>query len=400
MANNQNHQLNSDEIRDLLSPYLDGEVTDEERVQVEQALVASPELQRELETLRRTVALVSALPPVAAPRPFTLSEAQVKPAKPTRAGLFGLPGWFRGVAALAATLLCVLAAGGFFLSMQFGSSQPAAEIASAPTAPVEAPAAAPAQEEADQAASAAKEVAPQTAEATTEVRVEAAEAAATPLPAPTATPAPETMMAAPAEPPAAAQEVPPADESMALESQTITQAYETAPTEQPAADAAAAAVTATPPPASPVPSVAALVAPAEEAPQEKAAANGEAEAGQMAAESAPVPTEAPVQEDTAESATQTDQLTAESAPALEAAQVEQAQTAPTATPSPQPSSTPVAMLTLPVPETPSPTATSELLAESSPSNWGLTIVLAIAGFLVIVGLLIWLISRGSKQTPS
>ena len=64
MADNQNHQLNPDQIRDLLSPYLDDEVTDEERALVEQALAASAELQGELETLRRTMALVAALPPV------------------------------------------------------------------------------------------------------------------------------------------------------------------------------------------------------------------------------------------------------------------------------------------------------------------------------------------------
>lgn len=406
MANNQNHQLNTDQIRELLSPYLDGEVTGVERVQVEQALAASPELQRELETLRRSIALVAALPVVAAPRPFTLSEAQVKPAKPASRGFLGLPGWFRGVAALAATLLCVLAAGGLFWNMQFGgSSQPAAEIASAPTVPVEAPAAAqaPVQEEADQSQSVAREEAPQTAaKATEEVQVEAVEAQP---PAPTAAPAEDTMLAAPAEPPAATQQAAPADESMALESQAITQAYEAAPAEQPAADTATTAVTATPPPPaaavlpelsatpSPMPSVAALAAPA----QEKAAANGEAEAGQMAAESAPVPPEAPVQENAAGIApAQTDQLTAESAPASEPAQLEQAQAAPTATPLPQPSATLVAVLTLPVPETPLVTPTPTPLVEGGSINWGLTIVLAVAGLLIIVGLIIWLINRSQK----
>lgn len=435
MANNQNHQLNTDQIRELLSPYLDGEVTDAERIQVEQALAASPELQRELDTLRRTVAMVAALPVVAAPRPFTLTEAQVKPAKPARTGFLGLPGWFKGVAALAATLLCVVAAGGLFWSMQFGSSQPAAEIASAPTAPMEAPAAAPVQQEADEAQSAAREEVPETAaKATEEVRVEADQA---PLPEPTAGPAADTMMAVPAEPPTTAQEAVPAEEPMALESQ----AYEAAPTEQSAA-AAAVAVTATPtlPTAlmqpeltaapSPESGMAAMAVPTQEEPQEKAAANGEAEAGQMAAESAPASTEAPIQESAEESASapteapveesvaagaaeapaqenadasaaaQTDQLTAESAPAAEPEQVEQAQATPTATPSPQPSGTPIAVLTLPVPETPQVTPMPTPLIESRPTDWGLTIVVAVAGLLVIVGLIIWLISRGQNRTPS
>ena len=104
MADNQTHQFNTDHIRDLLSPYLDGEVTQEERALVEQALAASAELQRELELLRRTVALVTALPPIPAPRPFTLTEAAVKTvATPTKSS-FGLPGWFKGAAALAAML--------------------------------------------------------------------------------------------------------------------------------------------------------------------------------------------------------------------------------------------------------------------------------------------------------
>ena len=58
MADNTNHQPNIEHVRDLLSPYLDGEVTDEERKLVEQAVITSPELHEELETLRQTVALV------------------------------------------------------------------------------------------------------------------------------------------------------------------------------------------------------------------------------------------------------------------------------------------------------------------------------------------------------
>lgn len=402
MANNQNHQLNTDQIRELLSPYLDDEVTDTERVQVEQALAASPELLRELETLRRTVALVTALPVVAAPRPFTLTEAQVNPAKPAHTGFLGLPGWFKGVAALAATLLCVVAAGGLFWSMQFGGSrQPAAEIASVPTALVEAPAAAPVQQEADEAQSVAREEAPQAAaKGTEEGQVEAAKAL------------PPEPTAAPAEPPTAAQEAAPAEEPLTLESQAITEAYEAAPAEQPAADAAVA-VTATPPPPaaliqpeltaapSPESGVAAMAAPPQEEPQEKAAANGEAEAGQMAAESMPAPTKSPVQENTAESAaTQTDQLTIESAPAAEPEQVEQAQVAPTATPSPQPSATAIAVLTLPAPETPLVTPSPIPPVESGSTDWGFIIMLAALGLLVFVGLIIWLISRGQNRTPS
>ncbi len=67
MANNQTHQPNIELARELLSPYLDDEVTEEERVLVEQALAASGELQQDLETLRQTVSLLAGLPSVPAP---------------------------------------------------------------------------------------------------------------------------------------------------------------------------------------------------------------------------------------------------------------------------------------------------------------------------------------------
>lgn len=130
-AHDQPDQLNIEDVRDLLSPYLDDEVTAEERALVEQVLADSAELRQELETLRQTVALVAALPQVPAPRPFTLSEADVQvSAPPVARKYFRLPTWARGWAMLAATLLCVLTIGGLFLSRQFGrSTYPAAEIA-------------------------------------------------------------------------------------------------------------------------------------------------------------------------------------------------------------------------------------------------------------------------------
>ena len=78
MATNTDPQLNMDEIRDLLSPYLDGEVSDEERARVEHALRISPALADELESLRQTVTWLAELPTAAAPRPFTLTEADLQ----------------------------------------------------------------------------------------------------------------------------------------------------------------------------------------------------------------------------------------------------------------------------------------------------------------------------------
>jgi hypothetical protein len=127
MVDNTNQQPNIERVRDLLSPYLDGEVTDEERALVEKAIATSPELREDVETLRQTVALVASLPRVAAPRPFTLSEADVSAAALAPKKYFGLPAWASGLAVLAAALVCVLAAGGIFLRGQF-SGAPAGEL--------------------------------------------------------------------------------------------------------------------------------------------------------------------------------------------------------------------------------------------------------------------------------
>jgi anti-sigma factor RsiW len=112
MAMNINPQPSLDEIRELLSPYLDGEVSEEERLWVEQAIATSAELRQELEFLRQTVNLLAALPPVAAPRPFTLSEADVQPvfpASPKKS--FWRASWLGSLAMTAAALICVIIAG-------------------------------------------------------------------------------------------------------------------------------------------------------------------------------------------------------------------------------------------------------------------------------------------------
>lgn len=62
---------------ELLSAYIDGAVSKEEKETVEAAISADPALAWELESLRRTVALVQALPPIALPRSFALREDQV-----------------------------------------------------------------------------------------------------------------------------------------------------------------------------------------------------------------------------------------------------------------------------------------------------------------------------------
>lgn len=63
---------------ELLSAYSDAEVTSAEKQRVEQALRTQPELRQRLAELRVTVDLLVQMEPVAVPRTFVLSEAQVQ----------------------------------------------------------------------------------------------------------------------------------------------------------------------------------------------------------------------------------------------------------------------------------------------------------------------------------
>lgn len=72
--NRSSHTPISDE---LLSAYIDGLVTNEEKARVEADVAADPALAWELDSLRRTVELVRDLPPVPLPRSFALREEQV-----------------------------------------------------------------------------------------------------------------------------------------------------------------------------------------------------------------------------------------------------------------------------------------------------------------------------------
>ncbi len=63
---------------DLIAAYVDGDVTAEERLQVERAMAASEQVAWEVESLRRTVDLLHDLPKAALPRSFVLAESQVE----------------------------------------------------------------------------------------------------------------------------------------------------------------------------------------------------------------------------------------------------------------------------------------------------------------------------------
>jgi hypothetical protein len=66
---------------ELLSAYIDGELTDDERTALEQRLAKESFLQRELDLLRTTVALIHYLQPMTAPRNFTLTDEMVNASK-------------------------------------------------------------------------------------------------------------------------------------------------------------------------------------------------------------------------------------------------------------------------------------------------------------------------------
>jgi len=95
---------------ELLSAYLDGQVTPRERQQVEQHLRACATCANELETLRYAKDLLQTLPPVSLPRAFTLSEAQVGIATAHRRRAH-LVTYLQGATALVAALLLVVVAG-------------------------------------------------------------------------------------------------------------------------------------------------------------------------------------------------------------------------------------------------------------------------------------------------
>ncbi len=62
---------------ELLSAYIDGQVTPAERQRVEQALVVDAQIRERYETMRMTINLMQNTPPMRVPRAFVLSEAQV-----------------------------------------------------------------------------------------------------------------------------------------------------------------------------------------------------------------------------------------------------------------------------------------------------------------------------------
>ncbi len=198
---------------ELLSAFLDGQVSQAERALIESHLRGCSLCREELESLRWTVSMVQALPRVRVPHAFTLSEAMVGARKPAT-GASWLGGLARGLGAVAAVALVVVLAATLLrppMAVPMPSSarfaptalptEGAAELFMAPAAVPEAVSEA----QGERAAAAAAEADQGTAEAPAEIAIAAATAPPTEQPQLTAPPAPPTEPA-----PAARAVAPPA----------------------------------------------------------------------------------------------------------------------------------------------------------------------------------------------
>ncbi len=136
---------------EMLSAFLDNQVSLAERVRVESHLRTCAACRGELQSLHRTAALLRALPRVAVPHAFTLSEASagVRRPEPRSAWLGGLARGFGAVTAIA--LVAVVAV---TMSRQPAATPSGSVARSAPTAAAAAPAAA---KEAEQAVAQAEQ---------------------------------------------------------------------------------------------------------------------------------------------------------------------------------------------------------------------------------------------------
>ncbi len=121
-------------VEEMLSGYLDGELSRQEQAMVERHLARCSDCAQNLHTLRQTVAVLGQLPPVAVPRSFAIRPVPVAP----RPGLFQTRRayvYLRGATALAAILLAVVLAGDAFFTGLAPYLTPAREVA-APAAVV------------------------------------------------------------------------------------------------------------------------------------------------------------------------------------------------------------------------------------------------------------------------
>ena len=121
---------------EILSAYLDGELTSQEKTRLEHSLQQRIDLQQALDELRRTRIILRSAARVRAPRNFSLTPAMVGELKPSRKPLFSF-NTLRLSSALASVLLVLTVIGEWFsfsgpLATQVAMvSEPAAEAESA-----------------------------------------------------------------------------------------------------------------------------------------------------------------------------------------------------------------------------------------------------------------------------
>ncbi len=97
---------------ELLSAYLDHQVSEAERRRVEMALAQDPALQERLDALQSVIHLLQSAPAVVVPRPMTISEAQALAAGAFVRGAMPQPGfwqrWMPKLAPLATAIVGVI----------------------------------------------------------------------------------------------------------------------------------------------------------------------------------------------------------------------------------------------------------------------------------------------------
>jgi hypothetical protein len=111
----------SEQDYELLSAYVDGMLTEDERLALERRLHSDADLLRELTALYLTLAMVKQLPTLTAPRNFTLPEA------PTRWLVFPTTTTFSALSAAAATFLVAVGFLMLLTTMNAAAPQPASD---------------------------------------------------------------------------------------------------------------------------------------------------------------------------------------------------------------------------------------------------------------------------------
>ncbi|MGA9348704.1 MAG: zf-HC2 domain-containing protein [Anaerolineae bacterium] len=102
-------------VEEMLSAYLDGELSPKEQATVEKHLARCTDCAQNLHTLRQTVALLEQLPPVAVPRSFAIRPVQAA-RRPSFFQTRQAYVYLRAATALATILFAVVLAGDVFIT--------------------------------------------------------------------------------------------------------------------------------------------------------------------------------------------------------------------------------------------------------------------------------------------